>query len=386
VDIVDDHTVDLRTDRPMSILNNLAFIPVMSRRHVQTMGDRVAESPLGTGPLRLIDIEPGRSIHLSVNEHHQPRPAASEVVFEIHQGESMLPQILQTKPDLGIVLGQAASEGLWNRRVPGLRVVSTHSIYVFYAALNARQRLPGATGPNPLSDVRVRRALALATDREQILGEIFHGHAGRATQLVVPEVFGYDPSITPRTADFEAARKALVEAGYPELKLAILAADDASPDIDQMLIDQWGRAGVSVTRDVRSGAEVLSALEAGSFEINVAGYGCTSADAAEALTFLLQSRGADGQTGLANYTGFSNPELDRIADTNLGIFDLRERLALLQRALRLAHEQVPYIPLFQDNETYVVSERIQWTPRVDAEFRIGDVRFKSDDASGGASR
>ena len=66
--------------------------------------------------------------------------------------------------------------------------------------------------PNPpLSDIRIRQAICMAIDRQNIAEKLFGGYASPATQLVAPDVVGYNPDISLYPFDLEQA-KALVEA------------------------------------------------------------------------------------------------------------------------------------------------------------------------------
>jgi peptide/nickel transport system substrate-binding protein len=376
VKVVDELTVDLQTERPVAILNNLAFIPIVSQRHESPAGERESQPALGTGPFKLVRHVEGKSIQLTVNEHHTPPPTVRDVVFEVHEGEALLEQILRTKPDMAITLGQAALEGLIGREIPGLRFVSSPSLYVFYAILNVRPEIPGRPGSNPLHDPRVRRALVLGTSQEEIIREASHGLGRTVSQLVVPEVFGFDPDIVPPDYNPRAAQELLAAAGYSGMPIRILADVQASQHIAELLSEQWGRAGIRASVEVRSYDQIEQALEAGTFSLAIQGWGCTSTDASELLSFLLHSRDPATGYGVFNYSGFEHPELNRISEEHLGVFWPPRRLEMLQRALRIAAEEGPYLPLFSQHESYVVSDAIRWTPRLDGEFRLSDVEFQ----------
>jgi ABC-type transport system substrate-binding protein len=103
----------------------------------------------------------------------------------------------------------------------------------------------------------------------------------------------------------------------------------------------------------------------------------------EMLAYALHSRDPGKGYGMGNYVGYSNRELDRISDENLSIFDPKRRLETLQKALRLAGQDLPYLPLFVAENVYVVSDAIEWTPPVNEEVRVTDVTFKASGVAGG---
>ena len=89
-------------------------------------------------------------------------------------------------------------------------------------------------------------------------------------------------------------------------------------------------------------------------------------------------RSTDAARGLGNgnVAGYANPEVDRIADGNLRVFDPRERLGQLQRALRLVSRDLPYVPLYSVESVYVVSRDLEWDPHPNDEVRLAEMRLR----------
>jgi len=148
-----------------------------------------------------------------------------------------------------------------------------------------------------------------------------------------------------------------------------------------MLARQWSALGLHAGVRELPRAELPRALSAGAFDVAVQGFGCTSADASEILGFTLHGPAPAQGFGAGNVGGYRNPEVDRIVEENLGVFDPRKRLALLQRVLRIASEDVPFLPLFAANDVYVVSEDLVWEPPVNGLVRVSEMSL-----AGSASR
>lgn len=381
VDVVDELTIDLHTDTPISILNDLAFIPIMSERHVRSVGDRVSEIPFGTGPYKLVRWERGRSILLEANPHHEPAPGIRHVEFAIRDDDRTLPdEILRMHPDLALFVGLTTLEAIEGRKGPDLEVVSSGGLAVFYATFNVRSQAPGFKGKNPLQDLRVRRALAHATGQSELLHRLLKGFGRPAAQLIVPQVFGFDPGIKPVPHDPVAGRELLAQAGYPDLDLPIYTSQTGSHRFEKLLIEQWGRIGVRARMKELGTQELQRALETGAFTVALQGYSCTSGDASEIVTFCLQSRDPVKGYGMGNYSGYSNPDVDRISEENIRVLDPRKRLRMLQGALRIASQDMPHLPLYSVDDIYLVSHAIRWVPRVDGEIRVSEIAFTSPGA------
>jgi peptide/nickel transport system substrate-binding protein len=255
-------------------------------------------------------------------------------------------------------------------------MVSVDGLGVFYVLFNVRREIPGVKGKNPLADKRVRWALAMATDSSEVVREGIQGSGHVATQLVVPQVFGFDPERPELRFDPERARALLAEVGQAGMELR-LALDRAAPDwLDRRLVEQWTRVGVRASLLSLDADVLAAAVEAGTFSASVQGYSCSSADAAELLSFSLHSRRMGDGNGVGNYAGYADAEVDRLADFNLRVFDPRERLRMLRRALALAADDLPYVPLYSVQDVFVVSDALDWQPGLSDDIRLNEARWR----------
>ncbi len=368
---LDERTVQLRTQAPVAILNNLAFVPIL-KDGGRARGPQ--DLPVGTGPYRVAAWEPGLRLRLEASPHHAAQPQIQVVEFEFHAQPLDAAAVLQARPDLALSLRLRVMDELRRQELPGLRVVSSDGLAVFYLAVNGRPRADGR--PNPLADLRVRQALELATDRREIAREGLHGFGQPAWQMVVPQVFGYDPAAPEPAHDPERARRLLAEAGQSGLELE-MERDEASPDwLERILERQWGAAGIRLKQRRLPSEQHATALARGTFALTVQGYGCTTGDAAELLSFTLRSADPGRGLGNGNVAGYGNAEVDHIADGNLRVFDPRERLGQLQRALRLVSRDLPYVPLYSVESVYLVSRDLEWTPPPNDDVRLAQMRLR----------
>jgi peptide/nickel transport system substrate-binding protein len=370
--VVDDTTVDVHTAAPVAVLNSLALVPIVSERHARAVGGRMGREPLGTGPYRLVAWEPGRSVVLEANPHRRPAPAFARVEVRLREADRFLEEMRGDPPDLALFFPRSRLAELAQDVPEDMDVRRAEGLAVYYLTFNLRARLPGRSASNPLRDHRLRRALSSALDRSALARGPWQGLAVPASQLVTPPVFGFDPAVPPVAQDAAAARRLLTEAGHPVLSVALLAAAESHP-LEDAIAEQWRAAGVEARLDERPSAAVQEALAAGDFQVGVEGYGCTSGDASELLTYMLHTRDDGAGLGPGNTAAYGNPEVDRLADLNLRILEARERLPLLRRALRLADADLAYAPLVAAQDVYVVSRRLRFTPPVHGEVRLDEV-------------
>lgn len=234
----------------------------------------------------------------------------------------------------------------------------------------------------PAGETRTLRIL-LATDPAEVVREGIGGGGHAASQLVVPQVFGFDPGIEPSVHDPAAARRLLAEAGHPGLAIPLLALKTRLHSLEDALVRQWSRAGIRTSLEILDPEALQEALETGRFAAAIQGYACGSADTSELLTFGLHTPDPKAGYGAGNYGAFSNPEIDAITDENLKVSDPRRRLEMLQRALRLASQELPALPLFVADDLYVVSSHLRWNPPVHGLVDVLDMSFVPELAGAG---
>jgi peptide/nickel transport system substrate-binding protein len=379
IQVVDDQTVEIKSSGPVSILNNLVFIPIMSEKQVRKAGDKIGEQPMGTGPYRLVKWERKRSILLASNPYYQPKPDVDEVEFRISENpEKVLDDILSLKPDLAMYIPFRKLDEFEKKKTEDLHLVTSNGLAVEYVVFNTRPSIPDFKDKNPLSDVKFRRALAYATDRSAIIKTVLKGFGRPASQVIAPEIFGYDPEIKIAPPDLQAARALLAETDYsPAVEIPVYALEGGSYRLENLLITQWGKIGVKGTlRTWKDVAEMNRALGTGAFAVAVQAYSCTSGDASEFLTFSLHTLDEKNGYGRGNYAGYSNAELDRISESNLHVLSPKSRLDMLQRGMRIVAQDVPYLPLVISPDVYIVSDRIEWTPAINGDLKLGNMSFR----------
>jgi oligopeptide transport system substrate-binding protein len=209
----------------------------------------------------------------------------------------------------------------------------------------------------PLDDKRVRQALSLATDREQIT-KVATG-AGEVPALsLVPTAMPHYKVQPCAPYNPEAARKLLAEAGYPGgkgfPKMEILYnTDQQHQAIAELLRKQW-QNNLGITASLRS-------EEWASFQ-----------DSQQQLKYLVARRAwvgdyVDPNTyldmfvtgGENNCTGFANPQYDKLIADAAAEPGKQKRIEILQSAERLLMDEMPIIPIYYYVSRNVVRPRVR---------------------------
>src|SRR5690606_29643298 len=101
---------------------------------------------------------------------------------------------------------------------------------------------------NPLLDLRVRRALSMAINRQGIVAQVMDGQASPSGQFLPNGTMGSDPSLTPDAYDPAGAQRLLAEAGYPQgFAVTLHGPNDRYVNdarVIQAIAQMWTRVGV----------------------------------------------------------------------------------------------------------------------------------------------
>jgi peptide/nickel transport system substrate-binding protein len=391
VEAVDTHTVRITTEAPDPILLNRLFnVLIMDRETTEELvashGDgHLVENPNGTGPYRL--QEWSKDDHLTLvafDDHWRGPPVIREVVFRpISNDASRLAALLAGGVHLITDVPVRDTERI--EANPELDLLRRPSLRLIYLGLDCgRDQADGvpSSPPNPLRDRRVREAIYLAIDEQGIVDRVMNGFAVPAAQLVPPTVFGHDPSIERPPHDPERARELLAEAGYPDgFEVRLDAPNDRYVNdarIAQAIAGQLARVDIRVEVDARPKTIFFEDENQGRCSFFLIGWANSNGDASGTFEFLLHTPDPVRQVGGANdSTAYSNPELDRLIDEAARTVDRDAREELLHRAMRVAVEDLPHIPLHYQVDLYGMSRDLEWYPRQDRRLRAFEMKWAS---------
>lgn len=239
-----------------------------------------------------------------------------------------------------------------------------------------------AQGYHPLfGDARVRQAMALAIDVDNLLASVLDGKAVRLASNMMPYAWAYDASLPPVGFDPEQAKALLLEAGWRDddgdgfLEAHnALHAPDGTPFVFTALIPAHSAYRIETAEVIRKNLEAvgirmntqpmdfvafLDALNTQSFDAYFLGWADVFPHNPDQPYW---SPAADVLSpGGLNFTSYSNPQLNALMDrarTTAGC-DFRERIPYYRQIQRILQEDMPYIWLYARTETYLAQGSLE---------------------------
>ena len=222
IDAPDDRTVVINLTRPdstfLSTLTTNGSIWIVPQAYVKQVGEQEFDKrPVGSGPYVLKRIGTGGSEldFDAVEKHWRVVPAFKHLVYKIVPEESTRVAMLQNgEVDIAPIAHDSAAQ---IKGQGSLTIKTIHQGYgtgfLFGGMLQKSDpRRTAASGKDPWTDPRVREAMSIAINRDEIVDKIYHGYASPLNiQLFTP---GYD-KLPPIEYNPERAKQLLAQAGYP---------------------------------------------------------------------------------------------------------------------------------------------------------------------------
>ena len=207
----------------------------------------------------------------------------------------------------------------------------------------------------PFDDDRVRRALALAVDRELITGKVLQSGELPSAAFVPPMVANYHSAAGPSEVNLDRARALLAEAGYDAANpLRVTLRYIAGPEnkkVQLAIAALWQAIGVATALHHAELNAHFAELRQGNFQVAQAGW--FGENNPEHYLELLMST-----TGDVNYGRFADAEVDALMAQAKETVNVEDRLALLGRAEVAALALHPVVPLYSVTIRSLVDPRV----------------------------
>jgi ABC-type transport system substrate-binding protein len=428
---LDRHTLQLRTAEPRPrLIETLAIAGwygcAVAREVAEFYGAKIGEHPVGTGPFRLAQWRRSSFIALERNPAYrerlwdsQPAPGDTEGQaiaaklrgrrlplldrVEISIIEEQQPRWLsflngeadfidRVPPefiDLAMPGGQVAPN-LARRGIVGQRVLQPDITMTLY---NMDDPVIGGYAP---AQVALRRAINLGVDLEREIRLLRKGQGVPAQSPVLPSTSGYDPAFRSENSAYSPARaKALLELygyvdrdgdgwrerpdGSPLVLNFATQPDQGARAANELWQKNMRAIGLRLEFRTAKWPENLRAARAGALQIWSVGSSATTGDGQDMLR-----RYHGKQVGQQNLSRFALPAFDAVYEQLAALPDGPERLALFDRAKRMAVAWAPYklhVHRFATDMMYpwVIGFRrppywSEWWHMVDVQPRPADAR------------
>ncbi len=371
-EVIDSFSVRFRFEPQADPLAGLPVFPIMPRHLLDSIPpDRLRQAafnraPVGNGPFRFVSQRPNDRWVFEANpdfpEGLGGRPYLDRVVWRvIPENQAQVTGIRAGTVDLIMAARSDRLRDLDAR--PELRAIVRPSRKYQFIGWNGLRR--------PLDDPRVRRALSLGINREEMLEVLRAGYGRLAVGPIDPDHWAYHDGLEPLPYDTAAAMALLAEAGFTDRDGDGVLEDGAGNDlvitlsapnteynrnVAEKVHSDLRRIGVVLEIRVLDFATIIARVFSGERDFDGVILAWEAGFRPGELRDLFHSGAIGGQFQLAS---FADPEVDRIIDEASRIADRAVAAPLWHRLQEILREEQPWTFLYYTPDLYVVRERVR---------------------------
>ncbi|KMN10868.1 ABC transporter substrate-binding protein [Pseudomonas helleri] len=357
VEKIDDHTVKFTLNTvDAAFIQNMAmhFASIESAEYADKLlkagnPSDINQKAIGTGPFVFKSYQKDSNIRYTGNKDYwKPEDVKIDnLIFAITTDPSVRMQKLK-KNECQITIYPRPADLQSLKEDPNLKMPSQAGFNTGYIAYNVMDKIKGSDEPNPMAQLKVRQALDMAVNKQQIIDSVYQGAGQLATNVLPPTQWSYDESIKDAPYDPEKAKQLLKEAGIKEgTEITLWAMPVQRPYnpnaklMAEMLQSDWGKIGIKAKIMTYEWGEYIKRSKGGENGAMLIGWSGDNGDPDNWLGTLF---GCDAING-NNFSKWCNPEFDKLITAAKNTTDKEERTKLYKEAQQLLKEQVPLTPI-----------------------------------------
>ena len=361
---VDDYTVRIFLDAPFPAAEEFLAGPVAmypNEYYAEVGSKGMAAKPVGTGPFKITELEPGKHFVLERYEDYFGGPKGKAKVSKVD---------IRTIPDVNTQIAEffnGTLDFLWN--VPADQaekldamgkydVVNAPAMRVGYLTIDAAGRVDPE---GPMTKKAVRQAIYHAIDRQAIVDALVKGSSKVIDSACSPVQFACSQDLPTYAYDPEKAKELLAEAGYPDgFEIDFYAYRDR-PYAEAMM-GFLNEVGITTNFSYLQYSALREKRAKGEVPISFQTWGSYSIADASAIT-------AEFFTG-GDWDDARDPEIIAWLKEADSITDKEKRQELYKLALTKIVEEAYWVPLFTYNVNYAMSNELDYTATPDELVRF----------------
>lgn len=362
---VDSLTVEISTIKPRpNLINTLTMISIIPAQ------SDPAEKPVGTGPYSVVEFNGRDILYLDkFKDYWGEEPFFNKAEFHIITDDSLrVEKLLRGKMDIDANVVEN-----YRTRLSGdsrVNLVTKPGATITILGVNTS----GKFKDNPLSDIRLRQAISLAINRREMVAKACHGHAAPANQIATQAIFGYAPNLSDIEQNIEKASQLIRPLRTTDpIELTIKVSTAAWVE-GQILAEFLAPIGVKLTVDTLSWTELYNSIESGQAKFYLMGFAYSFGDASELLNDMVHSNSGAQDFGIRNLAGYTNPKLDQIIEQADREFDPAKRKQLLQEAIKITTNDLPFIPLYIRDSSYGLRQGLTWQQKTASVMLVKEIQ------------
>jgi peptide/nickel transport system substrate-binding protein len=370
VEKVDQFKVRIHTKGPFPAALEYLAGPVIihpNEYYAKVGPNGVATHPIGTGPYKVVSVDPGKHFVLKRNDDYF---AAAKPKARIENVD------IRTIPDANTQMAELFNGGIdmvWQvpsdqaqkmQRLNKFQVINAPTMRIGYISMDAAGR---SGADNPMTKLKVRQAINYAINRKGIVDAMMKGTTSVINSACAPMQFGCESNVTSYAYDPAKAKALLAEAGYPNgFDVDFYAYRDRP--LAEAMIGMLAEVGIKGHLNYMQYAALREKRFKEGVPLSFLTWGSNSlADASASTSYFFTLSGEDDAR---------DPEVAALLNKADTTTDTADRKALYGKALSSIADKAYFVPLWLYSTNYVMGKDVSFTPTPDEVVRFYDIGWK----------
>nr|MBC7245675.1 ABC transporter substrate-binding protein [Chloroflexota bacterium] len=312
--------------------------------------DWLDQNSAGSGPFILTKWTPKAEIILEANPNYwRGKPKLGKVIIKHVADPTTALQMLQ-RGDADMVESLDVDLVEQAKADPNLQVIIGQTLNQNYLAMTSNPELS-----KPLSDKRVRQAIALSVDYDGLIKALLRGYGSRAPSIIPLGILGVDPAMT-QGRNLEKAKALLKEAGYEkgfEVELCY-GSNPVRETIAAKLKSDLAEVGITVNLKPMEQSVYLSEMRAQKLAFCFGGWTPDYLDPTMWTDYFSYH-----DRGIAKRMWYNNPEAERYAKIVGTELDPAKREQAIKDLQKVLMDDMPFTMLYQNQQIVAMNKAVK---------------------------
>ncbi|WP_419774229.1 peptide-binding protein [Halarcobacter sp.] len=358
VNALDDYTLEVIYKKPYFKALNIWMIGLLPKHILKDeknlMTSSFNKNPIGNGPYKLDSFKNSSDIILKANEDYfEGKPKIDNIHFKfLPSPDTVFLMLKENKLDVGGLTPLQIDRQINEKFKNDFKIVEQQSFAYTYLGFNLRNK--------KFQDKRIRQALSLAIDRQEMVDILFFGHGKVCNGPFLPGSFAFNEEITQIKQNQEKAKELLKQAGYDKnnpFTFEIVTNTGNDIRLNAALIMQYQLAKIGVEAKIKVmewQAFLNTVVHPRKFETVLLGWSLALMPDAYPLW-----HSDSDKLGRFNLVGYRNPTVDKLIEKGSLTIE-QEKLSLIYKKLfKIISDDLPYLFLYIPNSITVVNSQIK---------------------------
>lgn len=358
VKALDDFTVEVIYKKPYFKALETWMVGLLPYHILKDEKDLMTSSfnknPIGTGSYRLKEFKTAADIELIANDDFfDGKPKIDRILYKfLPDPNTSFLYLKQKKLDIGSLTPMQVSRQIDDSFQNSFEILNRASFGFTYLGFNLE---------NPkFQDLKVRQALSLAINRQELVDILFFGYGEVCNGPFMPNSFAYNDEVKAINQDLEKAKKLLKEAGYDEnnplvFELVTNTGNDIRVNTAQILQYQLAKIGVEMKIRVMEWQAFLNTVVTPrKFETVLLGWSLALMPDAYPLW-----HSASAKLGGFNLVNYKNKKVDELIELGSGTINKDELAVIYKEIFKIIATDLPYLFLYIPDGISAINKKIE---------------------------